>query len=156
MQGGFEPYARDDGILPPGFQGEGNAYCEWLRRQGYASANPWHDFANSGRDADGRILSGWEMRWARQPAAIAESCSETPYTTDRAIDFMREAGDAPWVLHLSYIKPHWPYVAPAPYHALFGADDMLPVVRSQGARVRRASGRRGLSARAGQHQLQPR
>jgi arylsulfatase A-like enzyme len=135
MQGGFEPYARDDGILPPGFQGEGNAYCEWLRRQGYASANPWHDFANSGRDADGRILSGWEMRWARQPAAIAESCSETPYTTERAIDFMREAGDTPWLLHLSYIKPHWPYVAPAPYHALFGADDMLPVVRSQGERV---------------------
>ena len=23
----------------------------------------------------------------------------------------------PWLLHLSYIKPHWPYIAPAPYHA---------------------------------------
>jgi arylsulfatase A-like enzyme len=129
MEGGFEPYARDDGIWPPGFKVEGNAYCDWLRARGYVSDNPWHDFANSARDADGRVLSGWEMRWADRPAAIAEPHSETPYTTDRAIDFMREAGDQPWVLHLSYIKPHWPYVVPAPYHALYTAADSLPVNR---------------------------
>ena len=69
----------------------------------------------------GDILSGWQMRWAGRPAAIAEPHSETPYTTERAIDFMREAGDRPWLLHLSYIKPHWPYVAPAPYHAMYSA-----------------------------------
>jgi arylsulfatase A-like enzyme len=135
MQGGFEPYARDDGILPQGFGTEGNAYCDWLRQRGYASPNPWHDYANSGRGEHGEILSGWEMRWAKRPAAVAEPCSETPYTTDRAIDFMRDAGDAPWVLHLSYIKPHWPYVAPAPYHDMFGPDDVLPVVRSEAERV---------------------
>ena len=83
----------------------------------------------------GDILSGWEMRWARSPAAIAEAHSETPYTTDRAIDFMREAGDTPWVLHLSYIKPHWPYVAPAPYHAMYGAEDVQPAVRSEAERI---------------------
>ena len=38
-------------------------------------------------------------------------------------------GDAPWVLHLSYVKPHWPYVAPAPYHALFRGADTGPIVR---------------------------
>ena len=130
MESGFEPYARDDGIWPPGFKVSGNAYCDWLRERGYVSDNPWHDFANSGRGANGEILSGWEMRWAREPAHIAEPHSETPYTTDRAIDFMREAGDQPWVLHLSYIKPHWPYVVPAPYHAMYGPADMLPVVRS--------------------------
>jgi arylsulfatase A-like enzyme len=130
MEGGFEPYARDDGIWPPGFKVEGNAYCDWLRARGYASNNPWHDHANSGRDAEGRILSGWQMRWADQPAAIAEPDSETPYTTERAINFMREAGDRPWLLHLSYIKPHWPYVAPAPYHALYASADMLPPNRS--------------------------
>ncbi|HET8746331.1 MAG TPA: alkaline phosphatase family protein [Ramlibacter sp.] len=131
MEGGFEPYARDDGIWPPGFKVSGNAYCDWLRARGYVSDNPWHDFANSGRGPDGEILSGWEMRWAREPAAIEASHSETPYTTDRAIDFMREAGDRPWLLHLSYIKPHWPYVAPAPYHALYGPGDVLPAVRSE-------------------------
>jgi arylsulfatase A-like enzyme len=49
--------------------------------------------------------------------------------TRRAMDFIREQGDQPWVLHLSYIKPHWPYVAPAPYHQMYGAAEVLPVQR---------------------------
>ncbi|WP_416400555.1 sulfatase-like hydrolase/transferase [Alicycliphilus denitrificans] len=134
MEGGFEPYARDDGIWPPGFKVSGNAYCDWLRERGYMSDNPWHDFANSGRGPDGEVLSGWQMRWAGAPAAIQEPHSETPYATDRAIDFMREAGGQPWVLHLSYIKPHWPYVAPAPYHAMYGPQDVMPAARSEAER----------------------
>jgi arylsulfatase A-like enzyme len=46
-----------------------------------------------------------------------------------AIDFMARQGDAPWVLHLSYVKPHWPYIAPAPYHAMFTPAQCLPVQR---------------------------
>ncbi|MGQ7604994.1 hypothetical protein ACTGVP_10990, partial [Streptococcus suis] len=53
---------------------------------------------------------------------VAEEHSETVYTTDRAIDFIDEQGEQPWCLHLSYIKPHWPYIAPAPYHALYGTE----------------------------------
>lgn len=136
MQGGFEPYERDDGILPAGFKVEGNRYCDYLRESGYRGDNPWHDFANSGRDAQGRILSGWQMRWAGHAAHIAAEHSETPYMTRRAMQFIAEQGDQPWLLHLSYIKPHWPYVAPAPYHALYTAADVLPPRR--GAREREA------------------
>jgi arylsulfatase A-like enzyme len=52
--------------------------------------------------------------------------------TRRAMDFIREAKEdgRPWCLHLSYIKPHWPYIAPAPYHSMFGADDVQPAIRS--------------------------
>ena len=25
----------------------------------------------------------------------------------------------PWCVHLSYIKPHWPYIAPAPYNDMY-------------------------------------
>ena len=46
------------------------------------------------------------------------------------MDFLSQAQDTPWCLHLSYIKPHWPYVAPAPYHNLYGPEDIQPVVRS--------------------------
>ncbi|HYF18217.1 MAG TPA: sulfatase-like hydrolase/transferase [Ramlibacter sp.] len=135
MEGGFEPYARDDGLWPPGFKVTGNRYCDWLRERGYAGDNPWHDYANSARGAAGEVLSGWQMRWASRPAAIEERHSETPYTTDRALDFMREAAGQPWVLHLSYIKPHWPYVAPAPFHARYGPDDILPAVRAEAERT---------------------
>jgi len=135
MEGGFEPFARDDGIWPPGFKVSGNAYCDWLRERGYTGDNPWHDYANSGRGAEGEVLSGWQMRWAAKPAAIRKEHSETPYTTDRAIDFMRQAGDQPWVLHLSYIKPHWPYVAPAPYHDMYTAADVQPAQRDERERI---------------------
>jgi arylsulfatase A-like enzyme len=51
--------------------------------------------------------------------------------TRRGIDYIREAGDKPWCLHLSYIKPHWPYIAPAPYNTMYDAKDVIPVVRSE-------------------------
>ena len=127
MEGGFEPYERDDGIWPPGFAVQGNRYCDYLREHGYGGDNPWHDHANSARDPEGRVLSGWQMRWAGLPAHVSEQHSETAYMTRRAMQFIDEQGDQPWVLHLSYIKPHWPYVAPAPYHALYGPRDILPV-----------------------------
>jgi arylsulfatase A-like enzyme len=129
MEGGFEPWERDDGIWPPGFKVEGNRYNDYLRSQGFQGDNPWHDYANSAEGEAGEVLSGWQMRWADRPSRVPAEHSETPYTTRRAIDFMAEQGDKPWVLHLSYIKPHWPYVAPAPYHAMYGPADMLPVVR---------------------------
>jgi arylsulfatase A-like enzyme len=80
-------------------------------------------------DARGQVHSGWKMRNARLPARIREEHSETAYTTDQAIDFMAAQGDSPWVLHLSYVKPHWPYVSPAPYHAMYTAGQCLPVQR---------------------------
>ena len=62
---------------------------------------------------------------------MAEEDSETPYMTRRAMEFLAEDdGSAPWLLHLSYIKPHWPYVAPAPYNAMFGPDDVQVAIRS--------------------------
>src|ERR1700677_2962394 len=50
--------------------------------------------------------------------------------TDRAIQYIETQGDAPWALHLSFVKPHWPYVAPKPYHSLYTADQCLPPTRS--------------------------
>ncbi|WP_454674621.1 sulfatase-like hydrolase/transferase [Achromobacter pestifer] len=129
-EGGFEPFDRDDGIWPPGFADASHRYTQYLRERGYDGANPWHDHANSALGENGDILSGWDMRHAGLPARIQEADSETPYMTRRAIEFMEQSGDRPWTLHLSYIKPHWPYVAPAPYHAMYSRDDVQAVKRS--------------------------
>ena len=40
-------------------------------------------------------------------------------------------GDQPWVLHLSYVKPHWPYLAPAPYHTRYTLDSACPFVATR-------------------------
>ncbi len=130
-QCGFEPFERDDGLHPNQFVDPMLAYNNYLRAKGYDSDNPWHDYANSAEGPDGEILSGWHMRYARLPARIAEEDSETPYMTDRAMEFIDQAGDDPWCLHFSLIKPHWPYVAPAPYHDMYGPNQILPANMSQ-------------------------
>jgi arylsulfatase A-like enzyme len=130
-EGGFEPFDRDDGLYPS-LMGKRIAtqYCEYLRARGYEADNPWHDWANAALAADGTLLSGWSMRHARHPARVREMDSETPYMTQRAMRFIAEQGDAPWCLHLSFIKPHWPYVAPAPYNDMYADSDILPTNRS--------------------------
>ncbi|MGE0629822.1 MAG: alkaline phosphatase family protein [Hyphomicrobiaceae bacterium] len=137
-QCGFEPYERDDGLHAVGPDGrydpETPRYNTWLAAKGYGGDNQWHDWANSAQGEDNRLASGWAMHNAGKPARVKEEDSETPYMTGRAIDFMTEAGDAPWCLHLSYIKPHWPYIAPAPYNSMFGPEHVLPAVRSDAER----------------------
>ena len=130
-QCGFEPYERDDGLHPDQSLDPNLAYNNYLRANGYISENPWHDFANSAEGPNGEILSGWHMRYARLPARVADEHSETPYMTDRAMEFMAQAGDDPWCLHLSLIKPHWPYVAPVPYNDMYGPNQILPVNQGQ-------------------------
>ncbi len=134
-QCGFEPYDRDDGLHPEISLNPDLAYNNYLREKGYEGQNPWHTFANSVDGPDGEVLSGWNMRNTHLPARVKEEDSETAYMTRRAMEFIDECGDEKWCLHLSYIKPHWPYIAPAPYHNMFGAGDILPVVKSEAERT---------------------
>ena len=133
---GFDVWVRDDGLWaegPDGFYDAARSpYNEWLRTQGYPGSNPWADFANAGREGD-EIASGWLMANAGHPAAVLEPHSETPWLTDRAIEFA-DATPGPWLCHVSYIKPHWPYIVPAPYHAMFGPEHVLPAVRHEDER----------------------
>ena len=110
-------------------------YAQWLRAQGYAGDDPWTDWVISVTTPEGGSASGWQMRHVNLPARVREPHSETAYTVGRAIDFIRAAGDAPWALHLSLVKPHWPYVAPAPYHAMFEPGDALQVHRDPRERI---------------------
>ena len=132
---GFEPYERDDGLHPTASlrrHGKGLRYNDWLRDKGYDGENPWSDWANAAQGPEGEILSGWDLRHSNLPARVAEDHSETAYMTDRAMKFITESGDTPWLCHLSFIKPHWPYIAPAPYHALYGPDSFVPIKRKPG------------------------
>lgn len=134
---GFDVFLRDDGLWgegPKGFYDKKRSpYNEYLKGQGYEAENPWQHNANAGVDEDGNVASGWFMRHADKPANIREEDSETPWLTSQAMEFIAQQdakGAGPWMCHLSYIKPHWPYIVPAPYHDMYGANQVLPVVRS--------------------------
>lgn len=137
---GFDVHVRDDGLWAAGPEGfydsRRSPYNEYLNQQGYAGENPWHDHANAGIDDSGDVASGWMMQHATQPANIREEDSETPWLTSRALEFLQQHADdsAPWLCHLSYIKPHWPYIVPAPYHDMYGPNSFLQVERSESER----------------------
>ncbi len=121
---GFDVWLRDDGLWaegPDGYYDEGRSpYNEYLKSRGYPGDNPWSHFANAAEEG-GDLASGWFMQNADKPANIREEDSETPWLTGEAIRFIEQA-KSPWCAHVSYIKPHWPYIVPAPYHNMYGAN----------------------------------
>ncbi|MEO1109291.1 MAG: sulfatase-like hydrolase/transferase [Pseudomonadota bacterium] len=130
---GFDVWVRDDGLWaegPDGFYDEKPApYNDYLKSKGYDAQNPWANHANAGVE-DGEIASGWLFQNADKAANIREEDSETPWLTDRAIDFIDQA-KGPWCAHVSYIKPHWPYIVPAPYHDMYGPAHVPPAKRAK-------------------------
>ena len=131
---GFEVWDRLDGLHPSRGKKKPSHYNDYLNQQGHPGSDPWETAANAVEDADGTALSGWLMSHVDKPARVPAEQSETAYATSRAMEFIEQADARPWCLHLSYIKPHWPYVAPAPYHAMYGPDDVLPPVRDEAER----------------------
>ena len=134
---GFDVWVRDDGLWaegPDGFYDEKRSpYNEYLKSKGYAGDNPWADYANAGIE-DGKAASGWMFNNADKSANIREEDSETPWLTSEAIRFIEQAS-GPWCAHVSYIKPHWPYIVPEPYHNMYGAEHVLPAVRHDNEKI---------------------
>ena len=133
---GFEPFDRDDGLHPSARRSKSQPFNEYLKAKGYDGDNPWETWANSGQAEDGSQQNGWLLAHADKPTRAPDEDTETPWTTREAMRFIDEAegkGEA-WCLHLSYIKPHWPYIAPAPYHDMFDASQVLPAIRSESER----------------------
>lgn len=129
---GFDVWARDDGLWaygPDGYYDQKRSpYNEYLKSRGYDGENPWADYANAGLE-DGQIASGWMFRNADKPANIREEDSETPWLTTQTMDFIDRAQGS-WCAHVSFIKPHWPYIVPAPYNAMYGPDAVPAAVKS--------------------------
>jgi len=139
---GFDVYVRDDGLWGEGpdgaYDNKPSPYNDYLKLKQYPGGNPWHDYANSGVEDDMSIASGWLLKHCAKPANIREEDSETPWLTGEALRFLDEVGakqDAPWHCHLSYIKPHWPYIVPEPYHSMYSHDHVLPVIRSDAEKI---------------------
>ena len=132
-QGGFEIWDRMDGVHPTNGS-KPSHYNDYLRTNGFDGENPWLEWAASVVDEDGTVKNGWLNENCHLPARIPAEHTETAYSTDRAMEFIEQADAAPWCLHLSYIKPHWPLVAATPYNEMYGADDVVPVVRAQDER----------------------
>lgn len=51
--------------------------------------------------------------------------SITTFLTDRLLDYISIRREDSWFAHAAYIRPHPPFIAPAPYHAMYRPEDMV-------------------------------
>ena len=73
-----------------------------------------------------------EELWARPlgaPAPYPAAASETAFLTDRFLAWLARRPAEPWFAHLSYIKPHPPWVLPDPWHRAVDPRRLKPPAR---------------------------
>ena len=65
------------------------------------------------------------------PAVFDPAHSETAWLTDQVLDHLRHRDDAPFFLHVSFLRPHPPFIAPRGYHDMYHPD-AVPAPRRAG------------------------
>ncbi len=63
------------------------------------------------------------------PAHYRAEDSEAQFMTSKAIEHIDARRGQGWFLNINYIKPHSPYICPAPYHAMYDPAAMPPPTR---------------------------
>ena len=64
------------------------------------------------------------------PARFKAEDSITVFLTDALLDYISVRRNESWFAHAAYIRPHPPFIAPTPYHALYAAADMAAPIRA--------------------------
>src|SRR5262249_60733358 len=67
-------------------------------------------------------VTGAATRPDNAPPRYGADETETAFLTDIFLDWLRaRPADAPWFAHVSYLRPHPPYIVPEPFNALYDA-----------------------------------
>jgi len=114
-----------DGFRSVGaFEPQMDGYFGWLAQKGFPlPARRTDVWLPEGEDA----VPGATDRPSRVPAEFSDSA----FFTERALTYLKGRAEKPWFLHLGYYRPHPPFVASAPYHAMYRPEDMPRPVRAQ-------------------------
>ncbi|MCA0302709.1 MAG: alkaline phosphatase family protein [Proteobacteria bacterium] len=129
-----DPALRSYEGVMPGFTAELHLperplpWMAHLARRGYPFAGNVTEIYRPADNETGGETGGRGPTFA--PARFAAEDSITAFLTDRLLDYIALHRDRPWFAHAAYIRPHPPFVAPRPYHALYRAEDMPRPVRA--------------------------
>ncbi len=114
------PWLRTYEGVAPGFRVElrlpeaEEPYLDWLAERGYG----WLTFEE--------VYGGSFVR----PAPFRAEDSVTAFVAGRFLDWLdRQTGDG-WFAHVSFLKPHPPFVAPEPWYSAVPAAQIRPAVRA--------------------------
>ena len=114
------PWLRTYEGVAPGFRVElrlpeaEEAYLDHLAERGY------------GRLTYEQVYGGG----FRRPAPFRAEDSVTAFLADRFLGWLDRQGSEPWFAHVSFIKPHPPFVAPEPWYSAVAPGDVPPPIRA--------------------------
>jgi arylsulfatase A-like enzyme len=114
-----------DGFHSVGAFENRDAYFGWVAGQGFKLPPNRDDIWLP----EGPAGAGATPRAARIPKEL----SGTAWFTERGLTYLRGRTGKPWFIHLGYYRPHPPFIAPAPYNAMYRPQDMPKVVRAASA-----------------------
>lgn len=99
-------------------------WLEWLAARGYEVPRDGEDPEGIYEPADVEVPPGRGSTW--RPARYRAEHTESAFITDSVLDWLSRPGraDEPWCAHVSYLRPHPPYLVPAPYNDLFDPADV--------------------------------
>ena len=107
-----------DSVLP-GFgigldmPGDAWPWLRWLEQRGYrVSAAPRDMWLPA---------NGPRVRVDDAPTLYSAEESESAFLTDAVVSHIRQPHAKPWFVHVSYFRPHSPYIAPSPYNKYYAA-----------------------------------
>ena len=79
----------------------------------------------------GDIQAGAELAGPRDATNLLQAeDSDTAFLTDEVLSYLSAQADRPWFIHLSYLQPHPPLVAPEPYNTAYDPARVPPPVRA--------------------------
>jgi arylsulfatase A-like enzyme len=107
---GFTPIARLDPSRRP--------YFDWLRQRGMTVPADHDDIWLPADDSP------------NAPSRVSAENSDTSFSTEHGLAYLRGMETTPWFLHLGYYRPHPPFIAPAPYNATYDPADTPPPIRA--------------------------
>jgi arylsulfatase A-like enzyme len=110
---GFDPVCH----LP---ESKPDAWLDWMRADGVDVPAPWRPFADE--PAPG---SKWRTQYEAKH-------SQTAFLTERFLEWAatRAPGAGGWFAHISYLRPHPPFLAPAPYDSIYDPASVPAPVRA--------------------------
>ena len=100
-------------------------WAEYLVQKGYSIPKRWWDLYSQTMPGVPFHQGGEEPL----PLAIKAEDHETHFMVDQCMKWIG-AQHQPWVTHLSLLRPHPPFVAPAPYNAMYPPNDVVPTRHS--------------------------
>lgn len=91
----------------------------WLERHGYGRQSYPTVFLSRDRaHGDGRGVDA-------APASYGAAHSDTAFVAETVIDWLRtRPRSTPWMAHVSFLRPHPPWIAPEPYNTLYDPADV--------------------------------